>query len=176
MKKIMTLVMFVGMIIVSGCSGSDGAPGFDGQDGLDGLNGLDSEVFQLNNFDFVKDPVVGYTIYQKFTPVILSSENILIYRKSGTTVSNEPIWRLIPNTINATQGEVKYDFDFSKEDFSIYVRATYDLALTPTYINNQTFRVVIIPGTMSTTIDKNNYLDVVSSLNINESQVRAINF
>jgi hypothetical protein len=52
-----------------------------------------------------------------------------------------------------TEGELDYDFDFSKEDFTIYAGGTYDLSATPQYIDNQTFSV-IVPGSFSAAINK----------------------
>jgi hypothetical protein len=173
MKKIIALIAIVSMVILSSCTGPQGEPGFDGFDGQDGLI---SEVFELRNINFGYNAIDGYTIYQKLTPQIFSSDNLLIYRKSGNTASNEPIWRLIPRTLYLTQGELDYDFDFSKEDFTIYATGNYDLSLTPSYLNNQTFRIVIVPGSFSSSINKNNYADVVNALNIKETQIQTIDF
>lgn len=176
MKKIVTLLAVIGMFSLQGCTGPEGPPGRDGQDGFDGQDGLIAEVFELNNINFYNDPTDGYIIYQKFTPNIYASDVVLIYRQSGIINSSTPIWQLIPRTLFLAQGELDYDFDFSKEDFTIYVGGTYNLALTPQYLNNQTFRIVIVPGSFSTSIDKTNYNAVMSALNIKENQIKKINF
>lgn len=178
MKKISTLLAIVGMIVISSCEGPQGPPGFDG---LDGQDGLIAEVFELKNVDFDYNATDGYTIFQTLTPQIFASDVILIYRMTGTIDSSTPIWQLIPRTIFLNENiddtrEVDYDFDFSKEDFTIYVRGTYDLSLTPQYIDNQTFRIVIVPGDFSASINKNNYAEVMAALNIKESQIQSINF
>jgi hypothetical protein len=100
----------------------------------------------------------------------------LIYRLSGSINSNTPIWQLIPRTLFLSQGELDYDFDFSKEDFTIYAGGNYNLALTPQYLNNQTFRIVIVPGSFSVSLNKYNYIEVMSALNIKENQIQKINF
>ena len=87
-----------------------------------------------------------------------------------------PIWQQIPRTVFTTQGELDYDFDFSQEDFTIYAGGNYDLELTPEYLDNQTFRIVIVPGSFSKSIDTNNYSAVMKALNVNEDQVQQINF
>jgi hypothetical protein len=166
MKKIITLLAVIGMFGFQGCTGPEGPPGIPGEDGLI------AEVFELKNVNFVFTAADGYSIYQKLTPKILDSDQILIYRLAGTIDSNTPIWQPIPRTLFLSQGELDYDFDFSKEDFTIFAGGTYNLSLTPQYLNNQTFRIVIIPGYFSTLIDKNNYNAVVGALNINESQVQ----
>lgn len=170
MKKLITLLAVIGMFAFQGCTGPEGPPGIPGQDGLI------AEVFELKNINFFNDPTDGYIIYQKLTPVIYDSDVVLIYRLSGTINSNTPIWQLIPRTLFLTQGELDYDFDFSKEDFTIYAGGTYNLALTPQYLNNQTFRIVILPGSFSATLNTSNYADVMSALNIKENNIQKINF
>lgn len=175
MKKIITLLAVIGMFGFQGCTGPEGPPGIPGQDGQDGLI---AEVFELKNVNFVNDPAdspdQGYYIYRKLDPKIFDSDQILIYRMAGTIDANTPIWQSIPRTLFLSQGELDYDFDFSKEDFTIYAGGTYNLSLTPQYLNNQTFRIVIIPGYFSKTVDKNNYYAVVKALNITENQVQKI--
>jgi hypothetical protein len=170
MKKIITLLAVIGMFGFQGCTGPEGPPGVPGDDGLL------AEVFELKNVSFAYNATDGYSIYQKLTPNILASDQILIYRLAGTIDSSTPIWQLIPRTLFVPQGELDYDFDFSKEDFTIYAGGTYNLSLTPQYLNNQTFRIVILPGYFSTLIDKNNYNAVIGALNVDESQIQKINF
>lgn len=156
------------MIFISGCEGPQGVPGQDGQDGLI------AEVFELKNVNFSYNATDGYFIRQTLNPKIYDSDIVLIYRLAGTIDSSTPIWQLIPRTLFLPQGELDYDYDFSKEDFTIYAGGTYNLGLTPSYINNQTFRIVIVPGDFSASIDKNNYGEVMNSLNLKESQVQKI--
>lgn len=165
MKKIITLLAVVGMFSLQGCTTADPVD-----------NDTIAEVFEIKNINFVLDPVDGYIIYQKFTPTIFASDVVLIYRLSGTVNSNTPIWQLIPRTLFVPQGELDYDFDFSQEDFTIYAGGTYNLSLTPQYLNNQTFRIVIVPASFSTSIDKNNFSAVMNALNIKEREIKQINF
>ena len=170
MKKIITLFFFFLMFVFQGCTGPEGPQGMPGQDGLI------AEVFELRNVNFFNDPTDGYIIYQKLTPTIFDSDVILIYRLAGTLNSSTPIWQPIPRTLFLTQGELDYDFDFSKEDFTIYAGGNYNLASTPQYLNNQTFRIVIVPGSFSASVDTTNYNAVMSALNIKENQIQKINF
>jgi hypothetical protein len=166
MKKIITLLAVVGMFSLQGCTVEENAVD---QDTI-------AEVFEIKNVNFVFDPVDGFIIYQKFTPTIFASDVVLIYRLSGTINSTTPIWQLIPRTLFVPQGELDYDFDFSQEDFTIYAGGTYNLSLTPQYLNNQTFRIVIVPASFSTVIDKNNFSAVMNALKIKENQIQKINF
>ena len=171
MKNIISFLVVVGIFSLQSCTGPEGIPGPAGQDGLL------SEVFELKNVNFEYDSTEGYTIYQTLTPSIYASDVILIYRLSGTINSTTPIWQLIPRTLFLDQGnELDYDFDFSKEDFTIYAKGNYDLATTPQYLNNQTFRIVIVPGSFSTTLNTSDYSAVMSAFKINENQIQKINF
>ncbi len=173
MKKILTLFAVVGLMMFSSCEGPQGPQGPPGRDGADGLI---SEVFELKKINFGYNAIDGYTIYQKLSPKLYSGDVVLIYRLAGTIDSNTPIWQSIPRTLYLSQGELDYDFVFSQEDFTIYAGGTYNLALTPDYLNNQTFRIVIVPGDLSASVNKNNYNDVISALNLKESQVKKIEF
>jgi hypothetical protein len=168
MKKIITILAVIGMFSLQGCTTTTDTNYVD--------NDTIAEVFELKNFNFVNDPVDGYIIYQKLTPIIYDSDVILIYRLAGTLNSNTPIWQSIPRTLFLTQGELDYDFDFSKEDFTIYAGGTYNLSLTPQYLNNQTFRIVIVPGSFAASVDTHNYNAVMSALKIKENQIQKINF
>ncbi|QBN20112.1 hypothetical protein [Flavobacterium nackdongense] len=170
MKKLITLLAVIGMFAFQGCTGPEGPPGPPGQDGLI------AEVFELKNINFSYNATDGYNIYQKLTPAIYDSDVILIYRLSGTINSSTPIWQLIPRTLYVPQGELDYDFDFSKEDFTIFAGGTYNLSLTPQYLNNQTFRIVILPGSFSSTLNVSNYAEVMSALNFKENDIQKINF
>lgn len=173
MKKIFLLLAVIGITVVSSCEGPQGLPGQNGQDGLL------SEVFELKNIDFGYNDQVGYNIYQTLSPQIYASDAILIYRLSGTIDSNTPIWQLIPRTLYLPQGELDYNFDFSKEDFTIYAEGTYNLELTPQYLDNQTFRIVILPGYFSgkskSIVDKNDYNAVIKAYKIDDSHVKVLN-
>ena len=135
MKKFTIVLAFIGMITLQGCTKTDVV-----------TNTILSEVYELRNVNFGFNVNNGYTIYQTLNPQISPSDVILIYRLSGTINPSTPIWQQIPRTLYLPQGELDYDFDFSREDFTIYAGGTYDLSLTPNYITNQTFRLVIIPG------------------------------
>ena len=178
MKKIFVLLAIVGTVVLSGCDGPDGPQGPPGQDGTN----VEAEVFELRNVNFSTSTNTDYQyeIYQTLTPQILLADNLLIYRLSGTIDSSTPIWKSIPRTLFLAQGELDYDFDFSKEDFTIYAGGTYNLSTTPTYLNNQTFRIVIVPGYLSnkgnaSTVDTDDYQAVIQKYHINDKNVKVLN-
>ena len=168
MRRIFLLLAVIGITTLSSC---------DGDTGPQGPPGPESEVFELQNVNFQLNQNNEYTIFQNLTPFINDADNILIYRMAGTIDSQTPIWQLIPRTLFLDEGELDYDFDFSAVDFTIYAGGTYNLALTPQFIQNQTFRIVIIPGYFSkgTSIDYNDYDSVIKAFNINDSNITVLN-
>lgn len=186
MKKIITLfAVVVGLFAFSSCEGPEGPPGFDGQDGQN-VN----KVFEIQNEDFGYNNLDGFNISGVFNPFIGDASTVLIYRLVDVIDANTPIWQLIPNTIKLTNNrEVYYDYDFSKEDFKIYVQGNYDLETTANdFLDNQTFRIVIVPGSFTAksvnktkTVSKPNYSDysdynaVIEKYNIDDSNVQKLN-
>lgn len=168
MKKILTLFAVVGLFAFSGCSNNDD-------------NDTIPQAFEIKNKNFSFNAEDGYNIYGTFQSWVggdlFADETILIYRLKGTLDAQTPIWQLIPATLylNNTD-EVTYDYDFSKEDFKIYVGANYNMASTSEFVNNQTFRIVIVPSVLASTLNKNNYLDVMKTLKLNESEIKKVNF
>jgi hypothetical protein len=176
MKKLTLIVAFIGMVMLHACSNDTETVVVD--------NTVYPQVYELRNVNFGLDPNEGYLIRQDFPSNIevLQQDVVLMYRLSGTVDSNTPIWQQIPRTLFLPEGELDYDFDFTKFDFSIYAGGTYDLALTPTYINNETFRIVIIPtvfankvaaGTL--TVDYSNYEEVIKALKIDATAIQRLN-
>lgn len=170
MKKITLLIAFIGMIALQSCTVNEENDNVD--------NDTIAEVFELRNVNFsYNSSTGGYFIYRSLNPPIYASDNILIYRMSDLIDSNTPVWQLIPRTVYFGNGdELDYDYDFSKEDFTIYANGTYDLSETPEYIFNQTFRIVIIPGYFSSRravqVDFNDYNAVIETFGINPNNIK----
>ncbi|HCQ12399.1 hypothetical protein [Flavobacterium sp.] len=169
MKKLTLILAFIGMIgLTTACSNED-----------DIDNDTIAEAFELRNVNFGFNIDEGYFIRETFSSnniQIFASDVVLMYRLAGTIDSSTPIWQQIPRTLYLEQGELDYDFDFSKEDFTIYAGGTYDLALTPTYITNETFRIVIVPAYLSnkgaSKVDFSDYNAVIKAYNIDESKIK----
>ncbi len=178
MKKIILLSFFAALIFLTSCSVEENNIGPQGPQGPAGVS-VEAEVFELKNINFGFNATDGYTIYQTLNPQILPSDVILIYRMSGLINATTPIWQQIPRILFLPEGELDYDFDFSKQDFTIYAGGTYNLALTPSFINNQTFRIVIIPGFFAgksaKSINYDNYDEVIKAYGINDKVVKVLN-
>lgn len=170
MKKTIFILGLICIAVLVSCSGKDGAPGQNGQ------NALISEVFELQNINLDYKTSKDYQIRQNLNPNIYPSDVILIYRKSGLINPTTPVWQPIPNRIYSPEGELDYDFDFSKQDFTIYASGNYNLNLTPIYITNQTFRIVIVPAAFSNRMSKNlSYEDVIAKYHIDDTHVKVLN-
>jgi len=169
MKKLFFLFAAIGITSFTACEGPEGPQGPAGTN-------VEAQVIELNtvNFGFSND--VGYNIYHTFSEFGLTpfdSDSVIMYRLSGTINAQTPIWQQIPRTLYLNEGELDYDFDFSPVDFSIYAGGNYDISTTPSYLNGQTFRIVIIPGYFENrkAIDYNDYNAVVEAYHIDESKI-----
>jgi len=103
---------------------------------------------------------------------------VLVYR-SFDVINNQNVWRQLPQTVYLAQGELDYNFDFTRNDISLFLESDFDLAtLGSAWSQNQVFRVVIIPGYFSNKnkkeLDFNDYDAVVKAYNIKDSQVKTI--
>lgn len=170
MKKIITLFAVIGMFSLQGCTGPEGPPGQDARA---------PQAFEIEtNFSF--NSVDGYIISDSFTKYLggdlFQDESVLIYRLEGTNSNGSDIWQLIPTTVFFSNGDsITYDYNFSKQAFTIFVGGD-NVAGKPAYINNQVFRFVIIPADFASTLNKSNYNEVISALNIKENQIQKIDF
>lgn len=135
-----------------------------------------SKVLDINNVNFSYNTTDGYFISRSFTKPFVSTDVVLIYRKSGATSDGSTVWQAIPRTLYLMDGdELDYDFDYSRNDIMIYANGNYDIATTPQFLNNQTFRVVLVPasaGGKNANVDYRDYNSVIRYFNIDDSKVK----
>lgn len=135
-----------------------------------------SVVLDINNVSFSHDAQNGYFISRSFTKPLFNTDVVLIYRKTGVDNSGSPVWQSIPRTLFLNNGnELDYDFDFSKNDIMIYANGNYDISTTPQYLNNQTFRVVLVPASLggkNANVDYSDYNSVIKFFNIDDSKIK----
>lgn len=156
-----------------------------------------------NNDDVVVDNTQQYEYPQMkdFTGNLNSSNNftltvpigipttdvVLVYRNVGSGTGTNAVWQLIPKTYYLDNNvsfpanrELDYNFDFTTVDVQITSRANFNQSTqmtvteTNSYLNNQMFRVVLIPtvaGKNANTVDYNDYKAVVKYFNLNDSNV-----
>ncbi|MCF8321017.1 MAG: hypothetical protein K9I35_07410 [Flavobacterium sp.] len=120
----------------------------------------------------------NYSKLITLNPPIYSSDMVLVYR-SFDVINNQNVWRQLPQTVYLAQGELDYNFDFTRNDINLFLDSDFDLATLGTaWSQNQLFRVVIIPGYFSNkynkAVDFNDYNAVVKAFNIKENQIKTI--
>lgn len=173
MKKILTLFAVIGLIAFSSCEGPEGPPGRDGDKGEPGYV---NEIFEVT-INFTNANNYGTTF--PLNPVIAKSDNILVYELVNTN-SGIDTWALLPQIYYFPNGTAQYNFDFSFDQFSIFIDSSFALSSLPSsFLNNKTFRVVIIPGAVygksANKPDNSNYDEVIKRYNIDDSNVKKLN-
>ncbi len=134
-----------------------------------------AEVFQVTtSFNAANN----YSKLITLNPPIYNSDMVLVYRLFDV-INGQNLWRQLPQAVYLVQGELDYNFDFTRNDINIFLESNFDLnTLGATWSQNQVFRVVIIPGYLSNknskTIDFNDYNAVVKAFNINENQIKTL--
>lgn len=132
-------------------------------------------AYDLNNVSFTLDKNGNYTIVRNFNTPLIESDVVLIYRQF---VDDDGItkWQSIPRTLYLAQGELDMDFAYNKNGITIRAGGTFDPSLAPTYINNQTFRVVVVPAATgkNANVDRSNYDSVASFYGISENNVKKL--
>lgn len=136
---------------------------------------FEAEVFEfpasLNNNNF---SVVG-----RFSRDILSSDHILIYRLYGQDGGTD-VWRLIPQTVYFNNGdEFDYNYDFTKRDFRIFMEGNFDLNTLSnqhwnTYVTNQIFRIVVIPGRLQYKMNFSDYETTIRTLGLENAPIKKL--
>lgn len=170
MKKILLLCSLIGMFVFQGCEGPAGP---EGPPGAPGRN-VESEVFEVTrNFNVQND----FSSLVQLNPAIYASDVVLVYLLWDVD-GGTPIWRQMPQTVQLTEGDLQYNFDFTRFDVNLFLSsADFDLTILGSqWTQNQTFRIVIVPGYFSNknAVDYSNYDAVIKAFNIDESKIKKI--
>jgi hypothetical protein len=173
MKKIFILFAAVGLVAFSSCSGDDGA---EGPQGPVGPPGYVNEIFEVDvNFTSAN----GYSTTFPLNPVIDQNDNILVYQLVNTNDGIDT-WALLPQVYYFPNGTAQYNYDFSFDQFTVFIDASFALNTLPSsFTSGKVFRVVIIPGAIyNKSVNKPDYSDynaVIKKYNIDDSNVKRIN-
>lgn len=166
MKKIITLLAVVGMFSLQSCTTTTDSNYVD--------NDTISEVFEVTtSFNSTNE----YSKIVPLNPPIFTSDVVLVYRLAGV-FQGQDVWKLLPETRYFSDGTMDfgYDYDFTVNDVNIFMVGNDLLSVTNDFRLNQVLRIVIVPGRFVSSINKNNYESVISTLKINENQIQKINF
>lgn len=162
MKKITTLLAVVGLLTLQSCTVSS----------LEIVGTTNSEVFEINtSFTYNNN----YSELVTFNHPIYSTDNVLVYRLIST--SGPDVWKLLPETYYLNNGAMDfgYDYDYTNYDVSIYMTGNNLQTVSDQYRFNQVLRIVIVPAGYASSIDKNNFEGVMSTLKMNDTQIQKIN-
>lgn len=171
MKKILTLFAVVGLIVFSSCEGPEGPPGENGYDGLIGAV-YENKAPNYYNFTSNNDYSVGFN----FPKPLIDSDVVLVYRFDGVDGSGQPVWQALPETYYLADGTRDFSFKyiFTKNYVDIYLDGKNRASAPADYRLNQILRIVVVPADFAASVNKASYLDVVSKLNLKESQIQQI--
>lgn len=171
MKKLVLLFSAIGMIALQSCEGPAGPPG---PPGPQGPGGFEAEVFEVTR-TFTQGNDFSSLI--PLNPPIFASDVVLVYILWDVD-GNTPIWRLMPQTVQLDEGDLIYNYDFTRFDVNLFLSSA-DFPLTilgPQWTNNQTFRIVLIPGFFGNNfrVNYNDYEAVMNMIGKTEADVRPI--
>lgn len=173
MKRLFLLLGIVALVTTTSCTGPEGPQGATGYS-------AESEVFEVTTSFNAGN---NFTTTFPLNPFILPSDNILVYELSNTNDGIDT-WALLPQVyyFGNTGASAQYNFDFSYDQFSIFIDASFDMTTLPaSFTQGKTFRVVIIPGYASksavnnVTVDTSDYNAVIQAYHIDDSNVKRIN-
>ena len=135
-------------------------------------------VYDLN-INLIQNATNYYGYNQKFNGSLLSQDIVLVYRKNNPG-SNTPIWEPLPKTYFFDSNAMDYTFNFTTTDVQIDLNSDFDLSIQDagfksTYLNGQTFRVVLVPAVYGgkSTVDPRtlSYEEVIAKYNIDDSKI-----
>lgn len=169
MKKIF-LLLFSAMALVA-CDGPQGPPGFNGVNFV----GQSFEV-TVDFFGPDFEAVVPYSPRVEFFPTDMTLVYILFDGFVDDAGNNVDVWRLLPQTLYSDFGEYQYNYDFTDLDVRIFMdgpASTNFAFFGPADLNNQVFRVVILPVELASMpgIDFTDYESVMQLGGMDSSDV-----
>ncbi|UBM58934.1 hypothetical protein LAG90_19230 [Marinilongibacter aquaticus] len=168
MKKIFALLI-PSLFLFAACQGPQGPQGPQGVPGQDG--GLEYATAIELVVDFT--PANNYQIVENFGFDVFPADVPLVYILWDTDDNGTEIWRPLPQTTFLTQGALIYNYDFTQADFSLFLDGTISdfSSLSSGYLNNQVFRVVVVPAAFLQTarLADKSYETITGALGLSDS-------
>lgn len=170
MKKILPILMlaFTSLFIISCDNTHDNVQTTD-SDTVALMRDVNGSFNGSNNFAFTQ------------AINIQSTDVVLVYRKDGNA------WQMIPKTYYLdnvsnlpTNRELDYNFVFDAQNVQIRTEANFNQSTEITnteasqYLNNQTFRIVLVPANANkgtAAVDYSDYNAVVKYYHLNDTKV-----
>ncbi len=169
MKKLLLSVVSFSFLFWGCAEGPMGPQGISGPEGQPGINIL-GQVFEVTNVNLTA--ANNYRQYFDFNKPIEESDKILMYFLHEVDNGTD-VWRLLPQTyFTSTGGTYIYNFDFTRNDFSVFLNGNVNLASLPNNSRNGlVFRAVVIPADFANKVNTNDYQAVIRGLNMQENNV-----
>jgi len=205
MKRLLQFIMlFFAIAFVQACEGPEGDVGPQGEQGPQGATGAQGPagtsaptpvVYNISGWDFTAEDNWQLGInFDSLDIEVNETDAILVYRLlSAFEGENEevvPVWEPLPATYIRTEGIFQYGFLNTPYELGIYMQGQFDLAtLEEEYINDQLFRILVIPAEYKLRTDGTkikvdlskypvnfkNYDEVIKYFKIKEEDVKEIN-
>lgn len=165
MKKITLVLAFIGMITLNSCTVNKVVE----RDLVD--YDTIAEVFEVTtSFSENND----FSRLVTFNPPIYNSDMVLIYRLSGYSNGTD-YWKLLPETFYFNDGTLDYKFDYVSSSYNVelYMEGFELWNLSSQVLNNQTFRIVVIPAafTNKSAVDYSDYNATIEMLGYKDSKI-----
>lgn len=169
MKNINTLILALfGLVIFQACEGPEGPQGLPGETGEPGVN-IVGQTFEVET-DFTD--ANNYSANFDFTEPLVDGDALLVYMlEESPATEGRVAWRLLPQTFYLGDGILVYNFDYTLDDFSIFMDdSPIDFSTLDAYwTTGVLFRVVVVPSDLlGARIDYTNYEGTMDLLNISE--------
>lgn len=172
MKKVTLLGIFLAVFAIS-CEGPVGPPGYDGLNGLDGVN-IVGETYEIDNVDFT---VNSNTIRYSFSQDLINGDAVLVYRLEDVQDGLD-IWEPLPTATIFFNGGgfLQYRFNYTIADVDIIIESDDLSTISPDFMLDQVFRIVVVPSDLIGTIDTSNINTVMDALNLNINDIQTVDF
>ncbi|KPM49190.1 hypothetical protein [Jiulongibacter sediminis] len=170
MKKL----LFIFSAIIIGFSSCRGPQGFDGPPGPQGAPGADGGLVYASAIELIVDftPANDFTIVEGFGFDVFPADVPLVYILWDQLDDGTEVWRPVPQNAYLDNGILTYNYDFTQDDFSLFLDGTVPdfSTLDPVYLNEQVFRVVVVPSEFLETarLKSKSYESIVETFGIKE--------
>lgn len=167
MKKIITLFAFVSFLAISSCTTTDD----NFQEDFDTIG-----TTYENEFGYNLTSNNGYVFGFDFPQRLVESDVVLVYRYDGEDTSGRPVWQALPETYYLDNGTRSFSFKyvFTRDYVDVTLYGNNLEGIHPDYRLDQFFRIVVVPADFAASMDTSNYVEVMNTLKMSESNVKKV--
>lgn len=165
--------LLLGFVMLAGCRGERGPAGPPGPAGPAGPGGGEGGLTR-DVFEVTAQLTSQNEFFEAFVlePPIEAEDVVLVYLLWDFSDGTD-IWRPLPVTIFDNSGTFIYNFDFTTDDFAIFIEGDFNLAsLGPEWTEDQIFRIVVLESAgMLGMPDELDYRSVTEYIGVAEEDV-----